>query len=119
MRDWIYRFARCGPKRLSDSTLLRNNSAVDISFGTVGFTRVLARPFVRVSFLYESKILCLFCLLHACMHVLQSMWLFQPHAFLLRRLYYQVACCTLRACTHWPLPTQKCEVYILILVGEY
>lgn len=48
MRDWIYRFARrSGPKRVK-SSLLRNNSAIDISFGTVGFARVLARPFVRV-----------------------------------------------------------------------
>ena len=59
MRDWIYRFARrFGPKREPGSKLLRNNSAIDISFGTVGFARVLARPFVRVRY----SISCVICL---------------------------------------------------------
>ncbi len=52
MRDWIYYFVRTfGPKRdqlVDGKTLLRNTLALDVSFGSVGFVRVLARPFKKV-----------------------------------------------------------------------
>ena len=49
MRDWIYYFARTFGPRRDGEKLLRNRMAIDVSFGSVGFGRVLARPFIRVS----------------------------------------------------------------------
>ncbi len=59
MRDWIYYFARnFGPRRDNpQESLLRNNLALDFSFGSVGFARVLARPFKRVIFSHVLNLL--------------------------------------------------------------
>ena len=49
IRDMIYWFVQFGPKEAStDIPKLKNNMAIDISFGTSGFSLVLARPFREV-----------------------------------------------------------------------
>ncbi len=45
MRGWIYYYVNA----FKQDYPLGNNLAVDVSFGSVGFARVLARPFKTVS----------------------------------------------------------------------
>ncbi len=46
MRGWIYYYISA--LRSNQESPLGNNLAVDVSFGSVGFARVLARPFKKV-----------------------------------------------------------------------